>query len=659
MSALGSKTFLATAAVLLVSAGALVAPVPSVAAQAAAAKPVLTGDYTDRQWNLLSTSLEAVHAAGHTGKGTTIAILDTAYDGTHPEIAPNVVEAFRVVDETVEVVAPADMNSAETHGTHVAGIAAGVDDGKGMTGVAPEARLILGEVHGAMQHPELWPSVIAALDHVAGRADVINISLGMPKEFMREELREELCAAIGRASAAGSVVVIAAGNSGGIGNPPMLPAGCEAAITVTSLDPDLSLSDFSSFDSYVSVAAPGRDILGPLARADLQGTPYAVEPRPLFAISGTSMAAPFVAGVAALVVEEFPDLTAAQVRTRLTDTAKDLGPRGFDPDFGYGAVNPAGALGLSALPEPTPTAFPSSFGFEVDDFSMEEIAISSHWSPPGTGGEIEGYTITILGYGSDDSWTVQAREVRDLRVSALTTGWISLTVHTSEGSYTTPYSPLGRGGGGPEPAFSELGARWMDDNRMRITWTLREPLRSGQTFDVFVGGRAPMGYEAMRVITIDPQGRTSGVRTVDIAERGHSDQVRTGLRQFAAGSSAFLQACTPFTSCFNADVPPSLPLAVGVAPTGRTTGNLIIELNDKATDACPLRNGFRNCQGVTARVSLAGKDYLARFGSTGQASIPVNRAAGSSVNRVVVSFPRIDVGGPFRLQAVTLRPLSS
>jgi subtilisin family serine protease len=658
MATLGPRTSLAAGAALLVSAGVLVAPIPAIGAQAAAAKPVLTGDYTDSQWNLLSTSLESVHTAGHTGKGTTIAILDTEYDGTHPEIAPNVVEAFRVVDETVKEVDPADMNSAETHGTHVAGIAAGVADGKGMTGVAPEASLILGEVHGPSQHPELWPSVIAALDHVAGRADVINISLGFPKEFIRQELRGELCAAIGRASAAGSVVVIAAGNSGGDGNPPILPAGCEAAITVTSLDPDLSLSAFSSFDSYVSLAAPGRDILGPLARANLRGTPYAVEPRPLFAISGTSMAAPFVAGVAALVVEEFPDLTPAQVRTRLTDTAKDLGPRGFDPDFGYGAVSPAAALGLSALPAPLPTAFPSAVRFDVDDFSLKEPAISSRWSPPGAGGEIEGYTISILGYGADDSWTVQAREVRDLRVSALMSGWISLTVHTSEGSFTTPYSPLGVGGGGVEPAFSDLGARWTDDNRMRINWTLREPLGSGQTFDVYVGGRAPVGYEAIRVITIDPQGRTSGVRTVDVAERGHSNQVRTGLRQFAAGSPAFLQACTPVAGCDNADVSPSRPLIVGVASTGRTTGNLILQLSDKATDACPLRRGFRSCQGVTARVSMAGKDYVARFNAMGEASVPVTRAPGSAVNRVDVTFPRLDVGGPFRLQAVTLRSLS-
>jgi len=657
MSTLGLRTPLAVGAAILLSAGVLVAPGPLASARAAAAKPVLTGDYTDRQWNVLSTFLEAVHADGHTGKGVTIAILDYPYDGTHPEIAPNVVEAFRVVGETVKVVDPAQMNSADTHGTHVAGIAAGVADGKGMTGVAPEASLILGEVLGPAQHPDAWPSVIAGLDHVAGRADVINVSLGMPKEFMGEKLGKDLCAAVGRASAAGSVVVIAAGNSGHAGNPPMLPAGCETAITVTALDPDLSLAAFSSFDSYVSLAAPGSDILGPRARASLRGTPYAVEPRPLFATSGTSMAAPFVAGVAALVVEEFPDLTPAQVRTRLTDTAKDLGPRGFDPDFGHGAVNPAGALGLSALPTPQPTAFPSGVRFEVDDWSQEP-SISTRWSPPGAGGQIEGYTISILGYGADDSWTVRAREVRDLRVSELTTGWISLTVHTSEGSFTTPYEALGAVGGGTEPPFSVLGARWIEGDRLRITWALREPLAKGQTFDVFVGGRAPLGYEAVRVITIDPQGRTSGVRTVDIAERGESAQVRTGLRQFAAASPAFLEACTTFMACVTADIPPSLPLAVGLSPTGRTTGSLILALNDKATDACPLRNGFRSCQGVTARVTMSGKNYVARFNSMGEASIPVARAAGSSVNRVDVAFPRIDVGGPFRLQAVTLRPLS-
>lgn len=101
MSAPGLRTPLAVGAAIVVGAALLASPAAASDVQAATAKPVLTGDYTDRQWNLLSTSLEAVHAAGHTGKGVTIVILDTAYDGTHPEIAPNVAEAFRVVGETV------------------------------------------------------------------------------------------------------------------------------------------------------------------------------------------------------------------------------------------------------------------------------------------------------------------------------------------------------------------------------------------------------------------------------------------------------------------------------------------------------------------------------------------------------------------------------
>ncbi len=145
------------------------------------------------------------------------------------------------------------------------------------------------------------------------------------------------------------------------------------------------------------------------------------------------------------------------------------------------------------------------------------------------------------------------------------------------------------------------------------------------------------------------------VRQRDIAERGESARVRTGLRQFAAGSEAVLLACMSFAICQDAEIRPSLPLTLSLTPTGRTTGALLLSLNEKASDACPLRNGFRNCRGVTARITMSGTNYVARFNSSGEASVHVTRAAGSSVNRVDVAFPRLDVGGPFRLQALTVQ----
>ena len=653
MGTIGFRTSTAAGAVLFLGAAVLVAPGTASSSEPAAVQPVLTGDYTRTQWNILSTSLEAVHAAGHTGKGVTIAILDSDFDGTHPEIAPNVVESFVLDGAKVKEVDPADMNSAETHGTHVAGIAAGVADGKGMTGVAPEASLILGAVIGEGMDPEIWPSVIAGIDHVAGRADVINLSLGLPEMFIPDEFRESLCASVGSATEAGSVVVIAAGNSGIFGNPVMLPAGCETAVTVSALDPDLGLAYFSSFEGFVSLAAPGTDILGPMARAALKGTPLEVEPRPLVALSGTSMAAPFVAGVAALVLEQSPTMTPAQVRQRLTDTAKDLGPRGFDPDYGHGAVNPAAAVGMSALPAPVPTAFPSNITFAAET-SEGETSVATQWSPPGAGGAIEGYTISILGYGEDDSWTVGPREVRDLKVSDVATGWISLTVHTSEGSFTAPYAPLGvSGGGNLDPVFSGVSARWIEGNRLRIDWELVEPLPDGQSFFVYAGSSAPAGFQAIREITIDPRGRTSGTRTIDLAEQGLSAQVRTGLRQYAAGSEAGVAACTIFFNCTEAGAEPALPVAVSLTPTGRASGTLDLRLSSVAVNECPLRSGVRNCRGVIARVQVAGEIYVARFNAMGVAFLPVTRAPSSAVNRVDVTFPSLNVGGTFRLQVVT------
>ncbi len=638
---------------LLVGAAVMPPPASAVSVPSAdpAPAPVLVGDYTDSQWNLVATSLEAVHAAGHTGDGVTIAILDSDYDGTHPEIAPNVVESFVVEGTTVKEVAPEDMNSTETHGTHVAGIAAGVSDGVGMTGVAPEASLILGAVAWEKSDPDLWPSVIAGLDHVAGRADVINLSLGQPEILLPPELQEELCAAVGNATAKGSVVVIAAGNSGVDGNPAMLPAGCATAITVTALDPDLNLAYFSSFEGFVSVSAPGTDILGPMARAALQGTSFAVEPRPLIPMSGTSMAAPFVAGVAALVLEAFPDMTPVEVRQRLTGTAQDRGAKGYDPDYGYGAVDPAAAVGEDALPAPTPTAFPSYVSFQPMDLETD-VYVAAQWSPGGAGGEIEGYTINALGYGSDDSWTVDAREVRKLMEVEPAAAWYALTVHTSEGSYTTPYWPVPFVGG--QSGIADLRARWVEGNRLRVFWTLAEPVPAGTVLTVDVMASAPQGFDAFRRVTIDPRGRISGSRTIDVAAPGPSPEVRSGLRQYAAGSWAVASACLGTNvACLSADVSPKYPVAVTLTPTGRRTGTLALMLNMPAMERCPVRAGSPRCEGVVARVRVGGRDLVARFNTQGIAFLPVDRAPGADITPAVVTIPALERGGPFRLTIVT------
>lgn len=628
---------------------------PALADETSAAQPIMTGDYTDTQWNLAATPLEALHALGHTGDGVTIAVLDGTFDATHPEIAANVVETFVVDGTTVRELPPQDMPVEDEHGTHVAGIAAAGSDGVGMTGVAPEASLILGTVVWSGAAEGVWPSVIAGLDHVAGRADVVNMSLGQPLEALEPSLQSRLCASVEAATAAGTLVVIAAGNSGLETNPPMLPAGCREAVTVTSLDPNLGLAFYSSYDGYVSLAAPGTDIVGPLARPLLVGSPFEVEPRPLIPLSGTSMAAPFVAGVAALVAQEFPDDTPDDLRMRLARSALDLGAEGFDPTFGYGMVDPAAALGEPSLPSPTPTAFPSYVSFTPVPKSDDVVDLGATWRPGGAGGEIEGYTLQILGYEGNQTWTLDDTSVRFLGTLELPAGWATLTAHTSAGSVTTPYQPITVGGGG-NGLVKSITARWVKGNLLRVNWALNEPLESGRTITIEAVGQAPPGYAAMRIVEVDPQGQLTGSLTLDLAEGIPQASLARGVRQYAAGNIAsVLGYVTGTFSGAGVDVVPRLPVNLIVNATGPRTGNLSVYLNPESATRCPDRGGQPQCRGLVVRAQALGIAYTGRMDIQGYAAFPIIRERHARWTVVDIAVPGLGLTRPLTIIAVTAR----
>jgi subtilisin family serine protease len=161
-----------------------------------------------------------------------------------------------------------------------------------------------------------------------GRADVVNLSLTtVPTTALRDAVRHAIDN--------GVVVVAAAGNAGSReGSQIAYPAAYDGVIGVAGTGKDDRRVPTSSQGEHVDVAAPGADISGPAPRGG--GFVY-VE-------AGTSFATAYVSGVAALVRAHEPDLTPAQVLERITATA-DHGPGGWNPEVGYGVVNPARAVG--------------------------------------------------------------------------------------------------------------------------------------------------------------------------------------------------------------------------------------------------------------------------------------------------------------------------
>ncbi|ASO21287.1 subtilisin family serine protease [Actinoalloteichus hoggarensis] len=290
-----------------------------------AAPAVFAADSVDTVWldgrvrASLDVSAELVGApeaweTGFTGEGVRVAVLDTGYDTEHPDLTDAVVEARSFVDGV------SSAHDGRGHGTHVAGTIAGsgaASEGR-YRGVAPDADLLIGKVLGDDGWgDESW--IIAGMEWAARQgADVVNLSLGQaavptgdPMIDAAERLSEEH----------GTLIVAAAGNDGQRGTVSS-PAVADSVLAVASTTKDDELSDFSSqgprpwdFGLKPEIAAPGSDITA--AGAGVTGARYQT-------YSGTSMAAPHVAGAAALLAQARPTATGAELKSVLVGAAAPL-----------------------------------------------------------------------------------------------------------------------------------------------------------------------------------------------------------------------------------------------------------------------------------------------------------------------------------------------
>lgn len=216
------------------------------------------------------------------------------------------------------------------HGTHVAGIAGvRINNGVGITGMAGNSRLMVVKVldqYGDGWYSDLAQGIVYAVDN---GARIINLSVG------GEPSSQTLQAAVDYAYDHGVLVVAAAGNN----DPGVLyPAACEHALAVAATDRNDQRAGFSNHGPEVDVAAPGVDIYSTWYRGNY------------FTKSGTSVAAPHVSGLAALMWSAQPDLTAAQVTEIITDTAEDVNGDtylGWDKYLGWGRIEAGRALSMT------------------------------------------------------------------------------------------------------------------------------------------------------------------------------------------------------------------------------------------------------------------------------------------------------------------------
>jgi serine protease len=228
------------------------------------------------------------------------------------------------------------------HGTHVAGtIAALTGNGIGIGSVAPNAKILPIRVlsaSGGGYMSDAATGIIYAADH---GAKVINMSLGASSKV------EAVTNAIAYARSKGVVVVAAAGNERATGSPISYPAADAGVIAVAATDSADTVATYSNQGSYVDVAAPGSGIV----------STYPTAKGGYLSMSGTSMASPHVAAVAALLAGYNPALTPDQVEAAMEKSAVDLGTAGRDNDYGYGRIDAVAALAAvtPAVTAPSPT----------------------------------------------------------------------------------------------------------------------------------------------------------------------------------------------------------------------------------------------------------------------------------------------------------------
>ncbi len=252
------------------------------------------------------------------GAGVKIAVLDSGIAAGHPDIQGKVAAERDFVNG--DGVAQDD--HVIGHGTHVAGIAAArTDNGRGIAGGCPGCKLLVGKVVRSNGGGTIADEVEGIIWAANNGAKVINLSLAGPETNAAERNAVEY------AWNKGAVIVAAAGNTNS--SVPQYPAAFSRAIAVIATDSADRRTSYSSYGSWVDVAAPGVSIVSTVPG----GYRY---------YSGTSFSSPHVAALAGLLAAQ--GRSNSEIRSRILGTAVDLGATGRDNYYGYGRINAARAL---------------------------------------------------------------------------------------------------------------------------------------------------------------------------------------------------------------------------------------------------------------------------------------------------------------------------
>lgn len=319
------------------------------------------------------------------GKGIVVGIIDSGIDYLHPFLGGGFGPGFKVIGGYDFANKDNDPMDDHGHGTHVAGIVAA--DGYGLTGVAPGASLFALKVlngNGEGYDSDVISAIEMTVDpnddgDTSDKLDVVNMSLGSDDGDPFDAMTE----AVNNAVKLGVVFCIAAGNGGGY-NTIASPGTAELAITVGASDKQDKLASFSSRGPVKKTYSMKPDILAPgvYIRSSLPGDRYE-------RLSGTSMAAPHVAGVCALIKEMHPDWVPGMIKSAIMSTADDI--RLDCMSQGAGRVNALKAVNTKTF------VIPSQLSFGLDTLSLGILKTADTIEVFNKNESAQTYNITVSG----------------------------------------------------------------------------------------------------------------------------------------------------------------------------------------------------------------------------------------------------------------------
>ncbi|MFF4757224.1 S8 family serine peptidase [Streptomyces sp. NPDC001292] len=341
-------------------------------------------------------------ASGLTGKGVTVAVLDTGVDTSHPDLA----ERVAVTRNFVDGEDAADRNGHGTHVTSTLG-GSGAASGGEEKGVAPDATLAVGKVLGD-QGSGSESQIIAGMEWAARdvRARIVSMSLGSSEP---SDGTDPMAQAVDTLSEeTGALFVVAAGNTGAPSSIDS-PGAADAALTVGAVDPSDRAAYFTSAGPRTGdnalkpdLAAPGVDILAARSRLAPGSGAYT-------SMSGTSMATPHVAGAAALLAQQHPDWNGARIKDALMSTSKQLDESAYVlgagrvsvPDAVHARISATGSadLGFHRWPHGTDQPVTRTLTYANSSGADVELSLAVEGVPDGVA-TLADSTLTVPAHGT-------------------------------------------------------------------------------------------------------------------------------------------------------------------------------------------------------------------------------------------------------------------